>query len=550
MNLMQDKWITVQRKKGEIEKIAPSQITDGVNSDNPIIEIVTPRPDFQGALYQFLIGLFQTVYAPKDENEWEDKFNSPPNPEELKKETDKIAFAFDLFGEKVRFMQDISLDSDANTANISALLIESPGENTIKENKDFFTKRGSVEKICNHCAASALFTLQTNSPSGGQGHLTSIRGGGPITTILKFNSTKKEDQELHTLWSDIWINVLPKDCFSQEPKKEKNYENVFPWITNKYYKQNSKGSKTTINDLNPLSVYWSYPRRIQLQQSKENIHCDVCNIESDISVKSYLVKGYGLDYGGGSWIHPLSPYYFTKDKELGETWLPFHPQPGGIIYNQWMSFVYGKKDKDKNAKVLSYYFENRKFPEEQTRVWAFGFDMDNMKARNWYESLIPIYSIDPKFIDKYESEISKILQAATQVANNLQTKVKDAWFNQDQKPKGDFDYLKISFFKATETKFYNLAKTIRDNLGKEFPFNNEAKEEWLKYLNEESLKVFELYVESGSVEFENLKRIVEARKSLISWNLGDKIRNDFGLPIKDKPAAKKKANNNIGAIKK
>jgi CRISPR system Cascade subunit CasA len=550
MNLLQDKWINVMRKNGNIEKIAPYEITDGVNTDNPIVEILTPRPDFNGALYQLLIGLFQTAFVSKDESEWKDRFYSPPSPEELKKETEKIAFAFDLFGEKVRFMQDVSLDSDANTANISALLIESPGENTIKENKDFFTKRGSVEKICTHCAASALFTLQTNSPSGGQGHLTSIRGGGPMTTILKFNSTKNEDQELHTLWSDIWINVFPKDCFSKEPKKEKNFENVFPWITDKYYKQNSKGSKTTINDLNPLSVYWSYPRRIQLQQSKENIYCDVCNEESDIAVKSYLVKGYGLDYGGGSWIHPLSPYYFTKDKELGETWLPYHPQPGGIIYNQWMSFVYGKKDKDKNAKVLSYYFENRKFPEEQTRVWAFGFDMDNMKARNWYESLIPIYSIDPKYIDKYESEISKILQAATQVANNLQTKVKDAWFNQGQKPKGDFDYLKISFFKATETKFYNLAETIRDNLGKEFPFDNEAKEEWLKYLNAESLKVYELYVESGSVEFENLKRIVEARKSLISWNLGDKIRNEFGLPTKEKPSSKKKATNTKGAKKK
>ncbi|EMO88902.1 type I-E CRISPR-associated protein Cse1/CasA [Leptospira noguchii] len=106
MNLLQDKWITVVRKNGEAEKIAPFEITDKIVT-NPILEIITPRPDFKGALYQFLIGLFQTVYAPKDESEWEDRLNRPPKPEILKLETDKVAFAFDLFGKKIRFMQDM-----------------------------------------------------------------------------------------------------------------------------------------------------------------------------------------------------------------------------------------------------------------------------------------------------------------------------------------------------------------------------------------------------------------------------------------------------------
>jgi CRISPR system Cascade subunit CasA len=138
------------------------------------------------------------------------------------------------------------------------------------------------------------------------------------------------------------------------------------------------------------------------------------------------------------------------------------------------------------------------------------------------------------------------------VANNLQTKVKDAWFNQSQKPRGDFDYLKISFFKGTEAKFFSLAKQIRDNLGKENPFDDSAKWNWLKYLNEESLKIFDLYVESGSIEYENIQRIVNARSSLISWNLGDTMKKAIGLPIKEKPkntSAKKNATKQ-GAKKK
>ena len=72
MNLITDQWLPVIRKDGSKEKIAPWQITDGINDDRPIMEIDAPRADFKGALYQFLIGLLQTAFAPEDEDEWLD----------------------------------------------------------------------------------------------------------------------------------------------------------------------------------------------------------------------------------------------------------------------------------------------------------------------------------------------------------------------------------------------------------------------------------------------------------------------------------------------
>lgn len=557
MNLLQDKWITVVRKNGEAEKIAPFEITDKIVT-NPILEIITPRPDFKGALYQFLIGLFQTVYAPKDESEWVDRLNDPPKPEILKLETDKVAFAFDLFGKKIRFMQDMSLNTNDTQTNISSLFIDSPGENTLKENKDHFIKRDTIEKVCPICATLGIFTLQTNSPSGGQGHLTSIRGGGPLTTILKFS------KHPHHLWDDIWLNIQSQSSIKTQKKEGKKYEFIFPWVINQFSendernvlireqnkklkdkskKQELSGRITTIQDLHTYSVFWSYPRRILFPETSQEGICDVCGENSKHITTSYFTKTYGFDYGGGSWIHPLSPYYFKKDKELGDTWFPYHPQPGGILYENWQTIAYGATSTGQNAKVVRAFHELRKVSDEQTLIWAFGYDMDNMKARCWYESLIPIYRIPPHNIEKYESTISTILSAATQVANNLQTKVKDAWFNERQKPKGDTNYLKIIFFKATESKFFTLAKSIRDNLQSETIFDDSEKLNWLKYLNEESLKIFDHYVESGSIEYENIQRIVNARRDLTLWNFGDKIKKVIGLPIRDKKQPKEKTKN-------
>lgn len=77
----------------------------------------------------------------------------------------------------------------------------------------------------------------------------------------------------------------------------------------------------------------------------------------------------------------------------------------------------------------------------------------------------------------------------------LQTKVKDAWFNEGAKPRGDFDYLKINL--VMQFKLSEVAKSIRDNL-KRTPFPDNKKQEWI-YIYVESLKIFDLYVESGSI---------------------------------------------------
>ena len=57
MNLINDPWIPIRRKSGTQDIIVPWQLTE---TDDPVIALSAPRPDFNGALMQFLVGLLQT----------------------------------------------------------------------------------------------------------------------------------------------------------------------------------------------------------------------------------------------------------------------------------------------------------------------------------------------------------------------------------------------------------------------------------------------------------------------------------------------------------
>jgi CRISPR system Cascade subunit CasA len=170
MNLISEPWIPVRRADGSRDKIAPCQTTDHVGTDkSPIVAIASPRPDFDGALAQFLIGLLQTTCTPPNKGIWRQWRREPPSAEELKSRFSDVSFAFELEGERA-FMQDFTPSELTNELDIAALLIEAPGDQTLEQNKDHFIKRDLVERLCPQCVAMALLTLQINAPSGGRGY--------------------------------------------------------------------------------------------------------------------------------------------------------------------------------------------------------------------------------------------------------------------------------------------------------------------------------------------------------------------------------------------
>jgi CRISPR system Cascade subunit CasA len=251
MNLVKDEWIPVIGQEGTIHRIAPWQISE---ADNPVMELAAPRADFQGALYQFLIGLLQTTFAPEDHDEWLVYWQDPPASNLLREVFERHDDAFELFNsDGAAFMQDFSLN-EGEQKSIATLLIEAPGTKTRKDNLDHFVKGKTGEGMCPACVATALFTLQINAPSGGQGHRVGLRGGGPLTTLVM-------PAEAASLWQRLWANVLTRE--ELELDYTGDTASIFPWMRQTRLSDKS-GEPTLPGDVHPLHMYWA--------KDKQDIH--------------------------------------------------------------------------------------------------------------------------------------------------------------------------------------------------------------------------------------------------------------------------------------
>lgn len=528
-NLALDIWLPIVRTDGTHELIAPWQLTE---TDNPVIALDAPRPDFNGALMQFLIGLLQTAVSPAGQREWSAWLVRPPAPEELRTLIAQYASAFELQGEQGSFMQDYDALDGSGFNGIAELLIESPGGNTVKENKDHFIKRGQVEAMCPSCTATALFTLQTNAPSGGQGHRTSLRGGGPLSTLVVLD----EHSDLpHDLWRRLWLNILDRSQLGAltGDKDKAALPDIFPWLAKTRTSEKDGGKETTPLDVNPLQMYWGMPRRIRVQWASEQAgHCDVCNAYSETLISQYQTKNYGVNYTS-AWQHPLSPYSLNKTGDL----LPQHAQPGGMTYHHWLGFVEDTETQF-SALVVKRYRKLAADWDEQLRIHAFGYDMDNMKARCWYETTFPLFTIPENIRLDFAKRVQVLTDAASEVAGFVRSCVKDAWFKRPGDAKGDTSFLTQSFYQHTESAFFDAARLLQTKLVD--GTDKEVLHAWHKTLLKASFELFDYWAARGDIAQANPRRVAEARDKLKNLAYSKKIKDTLQLPVKEKQANKPK----------
>ncbi len=519
MNLITDQWIPVIRQNGQADVIAPWQIAE---ADNPVMEISAPRPDFQGALYQFLIGLLQTCFAPEDEEQWLDYWRQMPDAEELQICLDKITFAFELHSKGPAFLQDFDLP-DGETKAISALLIEAPGGKTLKDNLDHFIKRDTVNQLCPSCTASALFTLQTNAPSGGVGHRVGLRGGGPLTTLIIPKRTSS------TLWQKLWLNMLSQE---ELESVEQIDVRVMPWLDKT--RISDKGQITAPGDVHLLHAYWGMPRRIRLIPVAEEGDCDLCGRHADSLFREYRTKNYGTNYDG-AWLHPLTPYRFDPKKVNPP--LSLKGQQGGLGYRHWLGLVLQDNESgDKAAQTVQFYNEERgrKLSDNGgAALWCFGYDMDNMKARCWYEAQFPVFYLSQQQRQNVMAWAGELINAARETVKMLRGEVKAAWFRRPEDAKGDMSQIDTQFWQATEADFYRLLEQLATLPEDTRMAPSEIYANWFKTLNTKMMQVFETTTLSAAPEDLELKRIVNARKSLRNKFYNNK--NIKALNAKAKP---------------
>lgn len=509
MNLIHDQWIPVIRIDGGQEMASPQEI-----SDPEIINIATVRPDFNAALHQFLIGLCQTACMPESMTDWEDKWKNPPDQDFLQSRFEKIAPFFEIDAAGPAFMQDFNLPK-GETKPINALLIEAPGDKTIRDNLDHFIKGGQVEHICRSCAASALFTLQTNAPSGGAGHRTGLRGGGPLSTLLM----PCENDGPASLWQRMWLNVFPRDelkNFTGEIKLRRP-EAIFPWLGETRTSEKT-GVDTFPENAHPLQMYWGMPRRIRLEFSGDVTGpCDLCGRTDGVYATGFCTKNYGINYAG-PWVHPLSPYNHDPKKEKPP--LPAHAQKGGVSYRHWLGLIGAyKKSIPQPAEVVRHYLEQKSKVIDaagEARLWACGYDMDNMKARCWYDSVMPVYPIPEKKQEFVTRHAHDLIEIAKKTAGDTRKAIKNAWFRRPQDKKGEFFFVSQAFWQNTESAFYDSLYDLI-HVDNEETVVASTRENWGKTLMHQAFQLFDQYALSGLVEDGDMKRVVEARNELGKW---------------------------------
>lgn len=535
LNLVDAPWLPVCDRDGRQALIAPAQVA--ADGGRCYRRLASPRADFDGALLQFLIGLLQTTFAPANETSWKKHWDAPPTPEELDRIFAPHADAFQLGGDGPRFMQDLTL-KDGEAKSIGVLLLDAPGGNTVRNNQDHFIKRETVKGLCPCCAATALFCLQTNAPSGGQGHRVGLRGGGPLTTLLTPRDSEKDELGL---WHTLWFNVLPEDQFRPEAGQEGKTA-IFPWLA--ATRTSEKNQKVTPLQVHPLQMFWGMPRRIRLDMERlTDGVCDLCGTVSPSLLTHFSTRNFGMSYEG--WQHVLTPHSReAADKPL----LPAHGQPGGIGFRHWAGIVVaddeGRGKGRFPAKVVAHAAQSmmrRRIPAD---VAVFGYDMDNMKARAWVESRMPLLLTDEAQQEAFEDASRTYVHAANEAFVYLRGMVKGALFGDPPEKQGKnkwsfpphvsidtafFDNLAGDFWRRGEPGFFIRLRELLDSLG-DAARREQCAEAWLKDLAALSLELFDQAVGGVEDADSRVKAVVYARRQLGGMLHGNALRGLMYLP--------------------
>lgn len=545
-------WIPWHRRSGAVEWGPPAMLVDRID-DDPVVGLATPRPDFDGALQEFLIGLLTVALQPADEGEWRRLWNAPPSRATLQAALDALPAAFDLDGDGPRFFQDLSATelADGEPGPIEQILIDAPGDQTAKLNKDLFVKRGRVERMSRPAAAIALLTLQTYAPSGGQGHRTSLRGGGPLTTLIdpRIGGEGRSLAHEQPLWCKLWANVETSAQWAVRAPSggDASPAAVFPWLAPTRTSNEKKGGRpTNASDAHPLQAYFALPRRIRLEFADAG-RCDLTGMDDERTVTGFRMRNYGVQYAG--WKHPLSPHYRTK---VTEAWLPVHGQPGGVGWRDWLALSLVAPDNGLREPASSVAAFNRRgiaVGVTTPRLHAFGYDMDNMKARGWTEALLPAFAIDEQRQALVYSTAFGLAEATGMAATAVLGAVKTALFQRPDDASGDLGQVRLDLWAATERAFYEtMTVVVAPGLSADAAEDlaTERRRAFAPLLLHRAADVFDRWCPAAGLAPEALRRRVTARYDLITTlrgysTLGERILESLGIALPGGGKAARKA---------
>lgn len=533
MNLINDAWIPAIRADGCRCKIAPWQIAE---RDNPIVELAAPRADFQGALYQFLIGLLQTAFAPANHDEWREYWEIPPNVEKVKDAFDSISYAFHIdITQGPAFMQEIDdfSSSDECECPIEDLVGGELSDNTRKKNSDLFVKRGVISQVSPYWAALALYNVQTSGVLAWGKHRVGLRSNGPLTTLILFTGNQP------SLWKSIWLNVIDKENGHLIPGdwEKRETKDTFPWMGKT--RVSPKKEKTTPIDVNPLQHYWPTPRRIRLNIELADDVCSISGETINYSVKTFKRIHNGVYYTD-NWRHPLSPYKYPTENQ---------PFPTVILgkdisetFKDWPLVVtgYGTSTSRSlpalNIRIFNAY-RSLDVAEHSVTVWCYGYKANNANVYGYVDGQLPLLHIDLEKIDTFLSWVALLVDSADKSNAILCEAVSYAWFgidkNKKKRNKHAINKTKKSssigndFFNGLRMEFYSLLIQMAALVKHQNQLSPELAGRWVHMLWLTQQEVFDQWSLSGEQDEKKYRQIILAKRNMEKIFNGNKLIKDL-----------------------
>ena len=491
MNIISDSWIPARRRSGAEGLIRPAQIAE---MDDPPISLLWPRPDFEFACLELLIGLTYAAMPPESDAEWRTRANEDLHGE-LESALAKLARWFELDGDGPRFMQDMEA-LEAKPGRVDKLLIDSAGEKTVSNNADMMVRRERYGVLGRPAAAMALYTLQSFAPAGGSGIRTSMRGGGPLVTLI-------EPAPGATLWEIVYANTPSGSALGEEDASV-----AFPWtMPTKVSSDNAVQihEPPTAADAPHWGAFFGMPRRINLVfENREGI-CDLTSRKDERLVTGVVQQKQGNNYG--LWAHPCSPYYRMK---TGAESLPRHPKPGRLGYRQFVGLSLRDQEDSLNdvARCVKAYGRRASRKRQLRRLIVGGWSMDNMKPVDFVRGHAPLPVGDGA--ETVESSATHLVRAADCVAGELAKALKNA-LTIDEFDKGVVAQARMAFYDATETAFFEaLDRLVAD------PDSDEAGVTWRAALEREASGLFDEHALPGVTDLspERAARVKRSRDGL------------------------------------
>lgn len=405
LNLVTDPWMEVRRLSGARDRVRVADLCAAGRDGDPVSAFAWGRADLDIASLELVIGLLTVAFAPAERADRR-ALLALDDPGTVQARLDPLAPAFVLDGPAPRCLQDAA-DLDGEVLPVTDLFIDATA--------DFFTKAdrfGAAPVLSRPAAAMAAFALQAFAPSGGRGHRTSLRGGGPMTTLVA------PAPGARPLWEMIAANVPALRAEEALPADPGHAPALFPWLAPTLTSE-AKGAPQ-ISETDPrvhrLQAFFGMPRRIVLcfAANVERRPCAVTGRVDEVVATGFRMRHGGMNYG--AWVHPLTPY--RLDKKSGK--LPLHPREGRMAYPDWLGLMFAGQEDFEAARVVS----QPPILDTQSRLLVAGYAMDNAKVLDFVVETVPLLRFEgADRSDTAQRLARQMVEAATTAAAALRRAV-------------------------------------------------------------------------------------------------------------------------------